>query len=446
MFVASEVVADTVGVPPDADTMTAWAMALADAGQRVDDAERVAQLTALEDLKAAACAAQARIAVDFAASHEQAQAEAGVPAARRGAGISAQVALARRESPHRGGRLLGLAKALVREMPHTLAALETGRLNEWRATLIVRETACLSREDRTSIDTHLWADPTRITRLGDRALAARVRAEAYRADPHAVADRAARATADRSVTLRPAPDTMAYLTALLPVTQGVAAYAALTRAADSTRATGDPRSRGQVMADTLVERLTGQAHADDVPVQVNLVMTDTSLLAGDPEPAAIPGYGPVPAAIARHLAARGPALTWLRRLYTRPADGRLVALESRARRFPSGLADLIDLRDQTCRTPWCDAPIRHHDHITAAIDGGPTRAANGQGLCEACNYAKQAHGWRARAGRHGAVRITTPTGHHYSSPEPHPPGRPPPRPTGPVLHLHWGAPHLTYAA
>ena len=60
-----------------------------------------------------------------------------MPAAELGAGVGAQIALARRESPAKGGRLLGLAKALVTEMPHTLAALETGQLNEWRATLLV---------------------------------------------------------------------------------------------------------------------------------------------------------------------------------------------------------------------------------------------------------------------------------------------------------------------
>ena len=41
-----------------------------------------------------------------------------------------------------------LLKALVHEMPHTLAALECGALSEWRATLIVRESACLDVEDR----------------------------------------------------------------------------------------------------------------------------------------------------------------------------------------------------------------------------------------------------------------------------------------------------------
>ena len=44
--------------------------------------------------------------------------------------------------------------------------------------------------------------------------------------------------------------------ALLPVAQGVATYAALSQAADAARAEGDPRSRGQVLADTVVERVS----------------------------------------------------------------------------------------------------------------------------------------------------------------------------------------------
>ena len=48
------------------------------------------------------------------------------------------------------------------------------------------------------------------------------------------------------------------LTALVPVAHGVSVYAALRRAADTTF---DDRSRGQVMADTLVERITGRPAA-----------------------------------------------------------------------------------------------------------------------------------------------------------------------------------------
>ncbi len=118
----------------------------------------------LEDLKSAMAARQARHAVAFDLLQRRDQAAAGVPAEKLGAGIGAQIALARRESPAKGGRLLGLAKALVTEMPHTLAALQTGQLNEWRATLLVRETACLTAADRAAVDADLAADTGHLRR------------------------------------------------------------------------------------------------------------------------------------------------------------------------------------------------------------------------------------------------------------------------------------------
>lgn len=420
--------------PVGAATFRAWRDALAGLDREVDDAERVDQIRALEELKAAAAAAQARAAADLHASVRARHAAAGIPVDQQGKGVGAQVALARRESPHRGGRHLGLALALTAEMPHTLSALSAGRLTEWRATLLVRETAVLSREDRARVDRELAADPRILDGVGDRGLVARARAAAYRLDPEAAVRRVRKAEIERQVTLRPAPDTMSFLTGLLPAAQGVAAYAALCRAADAARAAGDPRSRSQVMADTLVERVTGQATAAAVPVTVGLVMTAGSLFAGDREPARLVGYGSVPAGWARDLvrtaSTLGDGAATLRRLFTHPSTGELVAMESRSRIFPASLRDLLVARDETCRTPWCDAPIRHADHVVGHADFGPTSAGNGQGLCEACNHTKQAPGWRARPGPGGApgrhtVVTTTPTGHRYIS-------RPRPLPGGPA--------------
>lgn len=54
------------------------------------------------------------------------------------------------------------------------------------------------------------------------------------------------AVKDRHVGLRPAPEAMSRLSALLPVAMGVSVYAALCKAADASTATpgGDPRTRG----------------------------------------------------------------------------------------------------------------------------------------------------------------------------------------------------------
>ena len=310
-----------------------------------------------------------------------------------------------------------------------MAALRAGAISEWRATIVVRETACLSREDRRAADDELAG---RLATLGDRQTEAAARAVAYRLDPHAFTARSRGAEGDRRVTLRPAPDTMSRLAGFLPVAQGVAAYAALIRHADRLKAAGDQRSRGQIMADTLVERLTGQVAAAAVPVEVALVMTDSTLLSGADEPAHIIGLGPIPAPMARNLVRDTDAQVFLRRLFTRPEDGTLVTTESRRRLFPDGLRRLLVLRDQTCRTPWCGAPIRHADHVTPVEAGGVTCADNGQGLCEACNHTKQVPGWRARPGPAGAghsVTITTPNGHTYTSRPPPAPGqRPRPQP------------------
>ncbi len=356
----------------------------------------------LEDAKSAIGAEQARLAVAFDLLQRREQAAAGMPAAKLGTGVGAQIALARRESPAKGGRLLGLAKALVTEMPHTLAALETGILNEWRATLIVRETACLTAADRAAVDEHLAADTGILAGKGDRALVAAARAAAYRLDPRSVTDRAAHAATERHVSLRPAPDTMACLTALLPVAEGVAVHTALTRHADTLRNAGDPRTRGQAMADTLVERTTGTPGGIS-GIEIQLIMTDRTLFQADAEPAVLPGYGTVPAEWARELltktgtnAKERDFTTWLRRLYTHPGTGDLTAMDSRARIFPTGLRRLIDARDHTCRTPYCDAPIRHLDHIVPHHAGGQTTSTNGAGLCEACNHTKETPGWNAQ--------------------------------------------------
>lgn len=392
-----------------------------------DDAGMINQLRLLEDLKSAAAALQARIAVAFDRSQRREQAASGIAAADLGAGVAAQIALARRESPARGGRLLGMAKALI-EMPHAAEALAGGSLNEWRTILAARETAHLSVDDRRAVDAEFGPDYGSLADAGDRSLVAAIRAAAYRRDPRSVARRASHAAAERTVSLRPAPDTMAYLTALLPVAEGVAVYADLTRHADSARSAGDGRTKGQLMADELVERVTGTP-GGITGIEIQLVMTDRTLFQADSEPARLAGYGVVPAEWARAAVLDGaaaaspaanqlpldrepapgqPALAaWIRRLYVAPETGELVAMDSKARLFPPGLKRFLQVRDQLCRTPYCDAPIRHYDHVVPWREDKNTSDANGQGLCEACNQAKESAGWSA---------LTVPgTGHHIDS-------------------------------
>ena len=403
----------------------------------LDERELLGLIADAERAKSALAALQARASV---ALHEQRcrrEEAGGVPVAQRGRGVASEIALARRESPHKGSRLLGLAQALVGEMPRTLACLERGEVSEWRATIVAKETAVLTAAHRRQVDAEL-AD--RLPDLGDRRAGAAARAIGYRLDPASSLRRGRGAESDRSVSVRPAPDTMTYLTGFLPVKDGVACHAALQRAADAARAQGDARSRGQLMADLLVSRVTGAEPATGTPIALHLVMDQQALLApptdsaegedldpgdasdGSASAAHLDGYGPVPAWLGRRIL-RDADRVWLRRLFTDPETGQLAATDARSRAFPAVLRRLLVLRDQTCRTPWCDAPIRHLDHVTPYADGGETTLANGQGLCVRCNQTKELEGW-SHSADHDGTTVRGPTGHTWRSPTPvH---RPPP--------------------
>lgn len=417
-------------LPPDevvgrvGQTM-AWLGGLAAGASNADDATRIDRIAALEQLKATVAAAQAAEMVAFGKSQVAQQQHLLVNPRKLGRGIGDQIALACKISPAAGSRRLELARAWLSDLPSTFDALRSGQVSEWVATLVARETSHLDVGTRRSVDAQLAAE--NLPSLSPRRAAACARALAYRADPLGAVQRAKTEEKERRVSLRPMPDCMTIFTAYLSAAQGVAAYAALRKAADAAMAAGDDRTRNQVMADTLVERVTGQATAQDLNIEVSLLMgLDTLTDSTSPRPAHLSGYGPLPAPLARDLFATTKGRRWWRRLFTGPR-GHIVGGDWRRRRFTGLVAHLIGARDQTCRDPYCDAPIRHLDHIQRYADGGETTLANGRGVCERGNHVREMPGWkveRTASGLDGAPHstiTTTPTGHTYRSEA----GRPP---------------------
>lgn len=400
------------------------------------------------------------------------------------AAAGTEIGLARGVSPHRGLQLAHVA-CTVHEVPRAFGLFRAGRVTEQQVSVLLRETAAVSAEHRRRADTELAQD---LPDLSARQTEHRAREIAQRLDPESAVERVSRAAKDRYVHLRPAPDSTVLLSALLPLKDGVAAYAALNRAADTARARGDERTRGQVMADTLVHRVmrpgnasttggtsvTGGASAtggtsmaagalptdgvdartaastwsagpvvtEDQPapaaptpgIEIQLIMTDHALFGESETPARVVGHGTLPARLARQLAAEATEkqLAWFRRLYTDPEDGRLVAMESARRLFPPGMAQFVTTRDQSCRLLKCDAPIRNIDHVVPAAEGGPTTIENAQGLCERCNQVKEQFGWHSCVGPDGRVTVTTPTGHTYTDSAPPLPHEPRTNPSGPT--------------
>lgn len=398
--------------------------------RHLSDDERVEMLRALTELTCSAEAEMAAVAADFDASMRAKAAARKVPPQRQGRGVAAQIAFARRESLARGERFLQLAKT-VSEMPHTRAAWREGVITQHTVTELMKGTACLSRGDRASVDLEVAGDLDTLEQMSARQAGAAASAAAYRADPMSFVERRRKAEAERHTSIRPAPDVMTWFTALLTVKQGVSVHAALSREADRLRAAGDPRSRGQIMADVLVERViapmvaakTGvspgtASGASGVGLMVNVVVRDSVLLGDEDGTGWVEGYGEVPGDLLREWIAdrldEGLDV-WLRRLYEKPETGELIAMDSKARNFDGGLASFLRMRDRGCREAYCDAPVRHLDHAVDVALGGATDTSNGQGVCEGHNYAKQAHGWtsRPRPGPRHTIETTTPTGHVY---------------------------------
>ena len=281
-------------------TFRCWLASLAP--DELTDRERIDLVAEIEQVKGTGAAAQTRLTHAVRRSREAPSPQDAVRS------VGAEVALARRQSPTLGDRFVGMARALVDEMPHTLSALTDGACSEQHALLMVQVTSVLSVDDRAEVDRRVGP---LLGRLGVRATERAARRVAAELDVAAVVKRHADAVSSRRVTVRPAPDGMAYLTVLGPMVEVVGASAAVRRRAQSV-VTGqcpdeEPSGRGvgAVAADTALRLLSGREVGQVQPVEVHLVMTDRSLLGtGDRtrsvmEPARIPGHGSLPAPVAR---------------------------------------------------------------------------------------------------------------------------------------------------
>jgi hypothetical protein len=150
------------------------------------------------------------------------------------------------------------------------------------------------------------------------------------------------------------------------------------------------------------------------PPTVHVTVPITMLMGLDESPGELRGYGPIPAELARDIAAEG---TW-RRLLTDPESGTLLDHGRTTYTPPVGLADHVRARDVECRSPICrrtavDADL---DHTVAWNDGGTTSEHNLHAGCRHDHRLKtHAPGWTVTQSRDGTITYITPTGHRYTS-------------------------------
>ncbi|MFB9377128.1 DUF222 domain-containing protein [Kineococcus gynurae] len=202
-------------------------------------------------------------------------------------------------------------------------------------------------------------------------------------------------------------------------------------AADHARAAGtqDHRTHQQRRADVFTDVLT-TAMRDGVPAfsdptelaeagevnpvkhvrthrpasstTVHVTIAARTLLGLDDEPGEVAGIGPVPAALARALAADG---DW-RRVLTDPVSGEVLDVSPRVYRPGAALRRFVQARDKTCTTPGCLVPAIDCDldHRVPFEEGGRTVRSNLHASCRRHHRQKTLYLFEHRAAQRRRLR------------------------------------------
>ena len=361
------------------------------------------------------------------------------------------------------------ARRLLQCLPRTLAALEQGRVDYSRVRVVARATELLTPADAAAVDD---AVAERLPGLTTSQLREVLATEIIAVDAEAAKQREEKATAERTVVVEPLPDSQAELHVIGPAAevQGIAEHLD-TLAGPDQGSGGEPL--GARKFDSLVAAVA--AAAENVPAeqdssgpgdrrrrsaraQVLVAVNLTTLIGLDEQPAELAGYGPIPAHVARQIAADGV----LRRILTDPVTGIVVSVDGHVHpdgypppdddRGPPGegrgppdapsddpppeaapcpvskaggglyrprlaLARFIRLRDKTCTAIGCRrrAEKCDLDHLINHPDG-PTCACNLHPLCRRHHNMKTHTAWQAVRLRDGSTLWTSPTGHTYLRP------------------------------
>jgi hypothetical protein len=340
-----------------------------------------------------------------------------------------EVALALRLAPATGEDRVLTARRLVDQFGATLAALRAGRLDYRRARMIT------DVADRVGPDRAHRVQELVLDRAGQRTAGQHRRAierAVLAVDPVGGQERHERAAAGRAVRFWPADDGMGHVDAQLTADGMAAVRAALDGAAAAMKTPGETRCLDQLRADALVAmaraalacgRLGGHdgagvrlAAAQGRRPHIHVTVPYSTLIGLDEHPAELTGYGPIPASIARRIAADG---TW-RRMLTDPATGALLDYGTTTYQPPADLRDHVITRDRTCILPTCSQPAHRCqlDHTTRYPDG-PTAATNLGPPCGPHHDLKTRLGWQLHQPHPGYFVWTTPTGKTYQrEPEP----------------------------
>ncbi|MHA6783579.1 DUF222 domain-containing protein [Pseudonocardia saturnea] len=383
----------------------------------LSDAELVDAAVGFERMVAWAAARQHAVLAEFGRRGEE-------EPVREWAGD--EVALALTVSRGSGAVRLAQARRLDGPLRATRDLLQAGEIDVSRARLIVDRVAVLDDAKAALVQERVLAKaPDQTWAQLDSALRRAILA----VDPEGAAERHQVAKKERRVDVFREDDGMATLWARMTAPDAAASFEWLTRLARGMGA-DDERTLDQRRTDLLAAALTGKLVIRDpgatdlehaTPVTpgkplITVLVPLTTLTGADDEPCEITGYGPIPAHLARDIAADA---VW-KRLVTDPLSGAVLDHGRSTYRPPAALADFVRARDVVCRHPRCRraAATCELDHVIPWDPDGTTSEDNLAALCTAHHDLKEQPGWQVVLHPDRSMEWITPTGHRYRS-DPH---------------------------
>ncbi len=151
---------------------------------------------------------------------------------------------------------------------------------------------------------------------------------------------------------------------------------------------------------------------------LNVTLAASTLAGLDDRPGELDGHGPIPADLARAIAASASTIA---AIAIRPGCGAGLDLGRTAYRPRLAQRDHVTTRDQTCRFPGCRRPakrcqIDHSDEFCPGeSSGGVTCPCNLQCLCVFHHGLKTSGLWDSVQHSDASVTWTSPTGRSYST-------------------------------
>lgn len=346
------------------------------------------------------------------------------------------VATALRLSPSTAQMRIDVARTLSNHLPATCDALSNGEISSSHATLIARETSeALLRGISPDILPLIESKALAHSEFHTAAqVAKKLKTLFAQFAPELHEERHEKARDTRSVNVYPESDGMSTLVALLPsedaqtVYLAIGACIALDEQASRSNSelesassnslpnrTTETRSMDMRRADALTRIATDflgsnreRIEKQKRPISINVTVDLPTLLGLSNNPGQLEGHGPIPASIARKLAADG---KW-RKFVTEPLSGNLLDM-GRSHYVPSQyLVDFLTARDRICRFPGCSQPARlgDIDHAISWDDGGETNPKNLGFLCRRHHRLKTHGGWKLESHKDGSCTWTSPNG------------------------------------